>query len=57
MTGGNTLDLASERTQEHFLKIQALKEILEFQDWIRGYETYTEKQYFKPEINLITKHL
>ena len=28
---------------EHVLKIQPLKEILEFQDWKRGYETYTKK--------------
>ena len=28
---------------EHVLKIQPLKEILEFQDLKRGYETYTKK--------------
>ena len=27
---------------EHVLKIQPLKEILEFQDWKRGYETYAK---------------
>ena len=27
---------------EHALKIQTLKEILEFQDWKRGYESYTK---------------
>ena len=29
---------------EHVLKIQPLKEILEFQHWKRGYETYTKKK-------------
>ena len=28
----------------HFLKIQPNKEILEFQDWKRGCETYTKKK-------------
>ena len=41
---------------EHVLKIQPLKEILEFQDWKRGYETYTKKK-FKPEIKPIIKNL
>ena len=27
---------------EHVLKIQPLKEILGFQDWKRGYKTYTK---------------
>ena len=40
---------------EHVLKIQPLKEILEFQDWKRGYETYTKKK-FKPEIKSIIKN-
>ena len=39
---------------EHVLKIQPLKEILEFQDWKRGYETYTKQKQkqLKPEIKL-----
>ena len=41
---------------EHVLKIQPLKEILEFQDWKRGYENYTKKN-FKPEIKPIIKNL
>ena len=41
---------------EHVLKIQPLKEILEFQHWKRGYETYTKKK-FKPEIKPIIKNL
>ena len=41
---------------EHVLKIQPLKEILEFQYWKRGYETYTKKK-FKPKIKPIIKNL
>ena len=41
---------------EHVLKIQPLKEILEFQDLKRGYETYTKKK-LKPEIKPIIKNL
>ena len=41
---------------EHVLKIQPLKEILEFQDWKRGYESYTKKK-FKPEIKPIITDL
>ena len=41
---------------EHVLKIQPLKEILEFHDRKRGYETYTKKK-FKPEIKPIIKNL
>ena len=41
---------------EHVLKIQPLKEILEFQDWKRGYETYTKKK-FRPEIKPIITNL
>ena len=41
---------------EHVLKIQPLKDILESQDWKRGYETYTKKK-FKPEIRSIIKNL
>ena len=44
VTGGNTLSLVSKRMVGHFLKIQPIKKILEFQDWKRGYETYTEKE-------------
>ena len=33
----------------HFLKILSLKEILEFQDWKKDYETSTKKK-FKPAI-------
>ena len=32
VTGGNTLNLALKRMLGHFLKVQPLKEILEFQD-------------------------
>ena len=42
---------------EHVLKIQPLKEILEFQDWKRGYETYTKKKKIEPEIKPIIKNL
>ena len=42
---------------EHVPKIQPLKEILEFQDWKRGYETYTKKKKIKPEIKPIIKNL
>ena len=42
-TGGNTLNLVLKRMLEHVLKILPLKEIIEFQDWKRGYETYTKK--------------
>ena len=35
----------------HFLKIQPNEEILESQDWKRGYETYRKKENFKSEIN------
>ena len=50
---------------EHVLKIQTLKEILEFQDWKRGYESYTKlirnsyvkKKKFKPEIKPIIRNL
>ena len=55
-TGGNTLDLVLKRMLEHVLKIQPLKEILEFQDWKRGYQIYTKKK-FKPEIKPIIKNL
>ena len=41
---------------EHVLKIQPLKEILEIQDWKRGYETYSKKKKFKPEIKPIKKN-
>ena len=35
----------------HFLKIPSLKEILEFQDWKKDYETSTKKKKkFKPAI-------
>ena len=44
VTGGNTLSLVLKRTVGHFLKIQPIKEILEFQDLKRGYETYTKKK-------------
>ena len=41
---------------EHVLKIQSLKEILEFQDWKRGYEIdMKKKEKFKPEIKPIIK--
>ena len=55
-TGGNTLNIVLKRMLEHVLKIQPLKEILEFQDWKRGYKTYTKKK-FKPEIKPIIKNL
>ena len=51
-----TLNLVLKRMLEHVLKIQPLKEILEFQDWKRGYETYTKKK-IKPEIKPIIKNL
>ena len=41
---------------ENVLKIQSLKEMLEFQHWKRGYEIYTKKK-FKPEIKPIIKNL
>ena len=44
VTGGNTLSLVLKRMVGHFLKIQQIKETLEFQDWKRGYETYTKKK-------------
>ena len=44
VTGGNTLSLVLKRMVGHFLKIQPIKEILEFQDWKRGYEVYTKKK-------------
>ena len=40
---------------EDVLKIQPLKKILEFQEWKRGYETYTKK--IKPEVKPIIKNL
>ena len=42
--GGNTLSLVLKRIVGHFLKIQPIKEILEFEDWKRGYETYARKK-------------
>ena len=42
--------------QEHVLKIQPLKEILEFQDWKKAYEVYTKKKIEK-EIKPIIKNL
>ena len=54
--GGDTLNIVLKRMLEHVLKIQPLKEILEFDDWKRGYETYTKKM-FKPEIKPIIKNL
>ena len=53
---------------EHVLKIQPLQEILEFQDWKRGYETYTKlirnlyetytkKKTFRLEIKPIIRNL
>ena len=44
VTGGNTLSLVLKTLVGHFLKIEQIKEILEFQDWKRGYETYTKKK-------------
>ena len=41
---------------EHVLKIQPLKEVLEFQHSKRGYEIYTKKN-FKPEIKPFIKNL
>ena len=41
---------------EHVLKLQPLKEILEFKDWKRSYETYKKKK-FKPEIKPMIKNL
>ena len=40
---------------EHVLKIQPLKEILEFQDWKRGYKTYTKKKYSNHKLNQLSK--
>ena len=55
-TSGNILNLVLKRTLEHVLKIQSLKEILEFQDWKRGYEIDMKiKEKFKPEIKPIIK--
>ena len=51
VTGENTLSLVLKRMVGHFLKIQPNEEILESQDWKRGYETYRKKENFKPEIN------
>ena len=45
---------------EHALKLQPFKEILAFQDWKRGYETYTKlirQKKFKPEIKPIIRNL
>ena len=44
---------------KHVLKIQPLKAILEFQDWKRGYETYTKnkKKKVKAEIKPIIENL
>ena len=54
--GGDTLNIVLKRMLEHVLKIQPLKEILEFEAWKRGYETYTKKK-FKLEFKPITKNL
>ena len=43
------------RMQEHVLKIQPLKEVLEFQDWKRGYKTYTKKKYSNHKLNQLSK--
>ena len=51
----NTLNIVLKRILEHILKIQPLKEILEFQDW-KGYESNTKKK-FKPEIKPIITNL
>ena len=50
---GNTLNLALKRMLEHLLKIQTLKEILEFQEWKKVAKPI-KKENFKPEIKLIT---
>ena len=55
MTSGNTLNLVLKRMLEYFLKIQPLKEILEFQDWKKGYETYTRKKFSNHKLNQLLK--
>ena len=55
MTSGNTLNLVWKRMLEDFLKIQPLKEILEFQDWKKGYETYTRKKFSNHKLNKLLK--
>ena len=55
MTSGNTLNLVLKRMLEDFLKIQPLKEILEFQDWKKGYETYTRKKFSNHKLNQLLK--
>ena len=39
----------------HFLKLQLVKEILEFQDWKKGYETYTKKKISNQKLNQLSK--
>ena len=48
----NTLNLLLKRILEHSLKVQSLKE---FQDWKRGYETYTEKKISNQKLNQLPK--
>ena len=55
MTSGKTLNLVLKRMLEDFLKIQPLKEILEFQDWKKGYETYTRKKFSNHKLNQLLK--
>ena len=49
---GNTLNLVLKRMLEHLLKIQTLKEILEFQEWKKVTKPI-KKENFKLEIKLI----
>ena len=57
MTGGNTPNLVLRGMLGHFLKIQPLKKILEFQDWKKRLRSSYRKWNFKPEIKPMIEDL